>query len=187
MTMADTVAVMNQGRIEQMGHPEELYDLPRTAFVATFVGQSNLGEGRVTGRDGANLIAEVAGTSVRVPLNRSHVEGDRILFGVRPEKVRISEGRPVDVGNDVRATVLDVSFTGVATQYLVRVPSGAVWGVYEQNLDVERNSIRPGDEVWLSWESGHAFAVDGSGLDGAESPRGIGLGEAVAGSAGAPS
>ena len=159
MTMADTVAVMNHGRIEQMGHPEALYDLPETAFVANFLGQSNMGEGVVTDRDGEYLVAEVAGTTVRVPKNRATVEGDEIFFGIRPEKVSIAEERPQGVGNDVRATVVDVSFTGVATNYLVTVPSGATWGVYEQNLDVERNTIRPGDDVWLSWESGHAFAV----------------------------
>lgn len=159
MTMADTVAVMNHGRIEQMGHPEALYDLPETAFVANFLGQSNMGEGVVTDRDGEYLVAEVAGTTVKVPKNRATVEGDEIFFGIRPEKVSIAEERPQGVGNDVRATVVDVSFTGVATNYLVTVPSGATWGVYEQNLDVERNTIRPGDDVWLSWESGHAFAV----------------------------
>ena len=159
MTMADTVAVMNAGRIEQMGHPEELYDLPRTSFVANFVGQSNLGVGDVTGTDGDNLVVEVAGTTVRIPKARSAVHSGRITFGVRPEKVRISSDQPTGAGNDVKAQVVDVSFTGVATQFLVTVPSGATWGVYEQNLDVDRNTLRPGDDVWLEWDSGHAFGV----------------------------
>lgn len=159
MTMADTVAVMNQGRIEQMGHPEALYDLPRTAFVSTFLGQSNIGAGRVVDRDGDFEVLEVAGTRVKVHRERSGGEGDDVLFGVRPEKVTIHEHRPDDAGSDVRAVVQDVSFTGVATQYLVEVPSGSVWSVYEQNLDVERNTIRRGDEVWLSWKDAHAFAV----------------------------
>ncbi|WP_191563106.1 ABC transporter ATP-binding protein [Janibacter melonis] len=159
MTMADTVAVMNQGRIEQMGHPEALYDLPRTAFVSTFLGQSNIGAGRVVDRDGDFEVLEVAGTRVKVHRERSGGEGDEVLFGVRPEKVTIHEHRPDGAGSDVRAVVQDVSFTGVATQYLVEVPSGSVWSVYEQNLDVERNTIRRGDEVWLSWKDAHAFAV----------------------------
>ncbi len=159
MTMADTVAVMNAGQIEQMGHPEELYDLPRTAFVANFVGQSNLGVGRITGTEGDNLVVEVAGTTVRIPRARSSVSEGEIMFGVRPEKVRISTDQPTGAGNDVKATVVDVSFTGVATQFLVTVPSGATWGVYEQNLDVDRNTVRPGDSVWLEWDSGHAFGV----------------------------
>jgi spermidine/putrescine transport system ATP-binding protein len=159
MTMADTVAVMNHGRIEQLGHPEAMYDLPRTAFVANFLGQSNLGRGRITGRDGDNLVVEVAGTTVRIPQVRSSVSDGEITFGVRPEKVRITTTQPVGAGEDVKARVEDVSFTGVATQFLVTVPSGATWMVYEQNLDIERNAIRPGDEVWLEWESGHAFGV----------------------------
>ncbi len=159
MTMADTVAVMNLGQIEQLGHPEVLYDLPKTTFVANFLGQSNLGTGRVTGTDGDNLVVEVAGTTVRIPKARSTVSDGDITFGVRPEKVRISDHKPDGAGNDVKATVVDVSFTGVATQFLVTTPSGATWGVYEQNLDVARNHLRPGDEVWLEWDSGHAFGV----------------------------
>jgi spermidine/putrescine transport system ATP-binding protein len=159
MTMADTVAVMNRGKIEQLGHPEALYDLPRTSFVANFLGQSNLGHGRVTGRDGDSLVVEVAGTTVRIPAARSSVSEGAITFGVRPEKVRIATTAPAGAGEDVRARVTDVSFTGVATQYLVTVPSGATWMVYEQNLDVQRNSLRPGDEVWLEWDAGHAFGV----------------------------
>lgn len=160
MTMADTVAVMNQGRIEQMGAPAVLYDLPRTAFVANFVGQSNMGVGRITGRDGDHLVAEVGGTPVRVPQARSTVREGEVFFGIRPEKVRIHEDQPVGAGSDLKATVVDVSFTGVATQYLVTTESGARWSVYEQNLDVSSEMTRPGDVVWLTWDPGHAFAVE---------------------------
>ncbi|MBP6997447.1 MAG: ABC transporter ATP-binding protein [Phycicoccus sp.] len=159
MTMADTVAVMNHGRIEQMGPPAQLYDLPQTAFVANFVGQSNLGIGAITGTDGDYLVADVQGSTVRIPRARSSVSSGEVMFGVRPEKVRIERDRPAGVGDDVRGTVLDVSFIGVATQYLVRLPSGAVWGSYEQNLDVEPLDLRPGDDVWLTWHKAHAFGV----------------------------
>ena len=159
MTMADTVAVMNGGHIEQMGSPDELYDLPRTEFVANFVGQSNMGEGNIVDTDGDNLVAEVAGTKVRVPKSRSSVHDGTVYFGVRPEKVKVSRERTEGMGSDVAAEVLDVSFLGVATQYLVRVPSGNVWSVYEQNLDVEPIDLRPGDQVWLTWSHLHAFGV----------------------------
>lgn len=160
MTMADTVAVMNHGRIEQMDSPEALYDLPSTAFVANFVGQSNLVRARVTGRDGEYLVADAAGTTVRVPTARAAVTEGEVLFGVRPEKVRIHEARPEGTGDDLRASVVDVSFTGVATQYIVTVASGRRWVVYEQNLDVDPQSVRPGDDVWLSWNPAHAFVVE---------------------------
>jgi spermidine/putrescine transport system ATP-binding protein len=159
MTMADTVAVMNHGRIEQMGAPEQLYDLPRTSFVANFVGQSNLGSGRVVDRDGSHVVADILGTKVKIPLARTAVHDGEVTFGVRPEKVRVMRTPPQGAGDDVKGVVLDVSFTGVATQYLVRLPSGAVWSCYEQNLDVEPIDLRPGDDVWIAWNPHHAFGV----------------------------
>lgn len=171
MTMADTVAVMNGGRIEQLGEPETLYDLPRTPFVAGFVGQSNLVPATVTDTDGGHLVLDAAGTRVRVPRNRAAATEGKVLFGVRPEKVTLHADRPGGdgTGTRVRATVVDVSFTGVATQYLVTVPSGGEWTVYEQNLDVEPRHTRPGDEVSISWNPSHAFVVAAEGVpEGAE-------------------
>ena len=159
MTMADTVAVMNRGRIEQQGPPAELYDLPRTRFVATFLGQANTGVGTIEGTDGDHLVADVLGTRVRIPTKRSPVHAGDVLFGVRPEKVTVSRTQPEGVGNDVRGVVRDVSFLGVATSYLVDMPSGATWSCYEQNLDVDPIDLRPGDEVWLTWNPSHAFGV----------------------------
>ncbi|HPF79358.1 ABC transporter ATP-binding protein [Nostocoides australiense] len=184
MTMADTVAVMNHGRIEQMGPPAQMYDLPKTAFVANFVGQSNLGHGRITGRDGDFFVADVHGSTVKIPAARSAVDSGDILFGVRPEKVHLARDshdvidrtRKVALGDDMKATVVDVSFIGVATQYLVQVASGATWSVYEQNLDVDPIDLKPGDPVWIEWDPAHAFAV---AAEGAEIPAGPVLGDPV--------
>lgn len=159
MTMADTVAVMNHGRIEQMGPPVAMYDLPATAFVANFVGQSNLGTGRIIDRDDTSHVAEVSGTKVRIPVDRCAVTTGEVTFGVRPEKVQVARERPEGAGEDVRGRVLDVSFTGVATQYIVELPSGGTWSAYEQNLDLRPLDLTRGDEVWLSWNHGHAFGV----------------------------
>jgi len=159
MTMADTVAVMNRGRIEQLGAPEELYDLPRTRFVADFLGQANTGVGTIKDVEGDHLVVNVLGTPVKILKSRSQVHEGDVLFGVRPEKVTVSRTRPEGAGNDVRGVVRDVSFLGVATSYLVDMPSGATWSCYEQNLDVEPLDLRTGDEVWLTWNPGHAFGV----------------------------
>lgn len=159
MTMADTVAVMNKGKIEQMGAPAALYDLPRTRFVANFLGQANIGEGTIEGSDGDRVVADVLGTKVQIPKSRTQVHEGKVLFGVRPEKVTVSRKQPDGVGNDVKGVVRDVSFLGVATSYLVDMPSGATWSCYEQNLDVDPIDLRPGDEVWLTWNPGHAFGV----------------------------
>lgn len=162
MTMADTVAVMNAGHIEQMGAPEALYDLPETAFVATFLGQSNLTRGQAS-KDGDWVTFSHQDERFRVPIDRCAASSDDVLLGIRPEKCRVHDSDP-GPSTDARsvmgpATVLDVSFIGVATNYLVRSPAGNNWAIYEQNMDVEPQHLRPGDDVWVSWAPQHAFLV----------------------------
>ena len=78
MTMADTIAVMNEGEIEQMGSPADLYDNPETAFVANFLGQSNLIKGRIEGSDGDNLVVDLFGQKIAMPKKRSHAVDNSI-------------------------------------------------------------------------------------------------------------
>lgn len=163
MTMADTVAVMNLGRIEQLGAPEVLYDLPRTRFVANFLGQSNLVEGRLVDSDGADPVVQAGDAKLRLRGKRlAEGSGDEVIFGVRPEKTRIHDSDPGETARGAclgPGTLLDVSFIGVATQYLVDMPGAGRWAVYEQNLDLDRIDNKPGDQVWISWDPGHAFGV----------------------------
>lgn len=160
MTMADTVAVMNRGRIEQMGPPVEVYDLPRTAFVANFLGQSNLVQGEVSGRSGDDLVVSAYGASFTVPAARSTRHDGAILVGVRPEKLSIaSAGASVpDRSNRITGKVTDASFTGVSTQYLVMTSWGDEWMVFEQNRSAD--ILRPGDEVVVHWAPEHTFGLD---------------------------
>src|SRR4051794_880281 len=90
MTMADTIAVMNAGKVEQLGPPGELYDAPATVFVANFLGQSNLVRGHVTGRTGDDVVLDVHGRKIVVPEARSSASGTEVFVGVRPEKIRMS-------------------------------------------------------------------------------------------------
>lgn len=161
MTMADTVAVMNKGRIEQVGAPEELYELPRTAFVADFLGQSNLFVTEVTGRDSTSLTARVGGRTVSVPLSRAQRSDGRITLGVRPEKLLLHTTEPepsagINVLGPGRVT--DVSFSGVSTQYQVAVPGLGVLSVFAQNLAFGP-VVDVGAEVWLSWRMEHGFVL----------------------------
>ena len=162
MTMADTIAVMNEGRIEQMGTPEDLYENPRTVFVANFLGQSNLIKGQIVGTDGDNNIIEVHGQKVTVAKNRSHSDGNSVLIGIRPEKIDIDyENEPAD-GNVLRGgKVVDVSFIGVSTQYQVEMPWGQELMVFEQN-DGTTPMLEVGDMVRLQWMPKFTFALDGS-------------------------
>ncbi|MDQ1665466.1 MAG: spermidine/putrescine transport system ATP-binding protein [Actinomycetota bacterium] len=164
MTMADTIAVMNNGRIEQLGNPEELYESPTTTFVANFLGQSNLIRSSVTGTSGTDVQLEVHGGRLAMPQSRRNGATDDLLIGVRPEKIRISP-----TGQDANAeqnellggVVTDASFTGVSTQYLVRMPWGQELMVFAQNVGVG-GVLAPGTQVDLRWDPAHTFALDGS-------------------------
>ena len=167
MTMADTIAVMNKGRIEQLGSPEQLYELPRTAFVANFLGQSNLFTGPVVGETTSMISVDVAGHAVIVPKSRSHRHGGTVSVGVRPEKLSLHrEQPPTDTGRNLLGPgrVIDVSFTGVSTQYLVVVPGIGTLVVFEQN-----RTFGPvggeGEEVWVSWNVEHGFGLDDDPAD----------------------
>ncbi|MCZ3386023.1 MAG: ABC transporter ATP-binding protein [Actinomycetia bacterium] len=160
MTMADTIAVMNAGRIEQMGAPIELYENPVTTFVANFLGQSNLIKGQLTGKSGGDALLEVQGQRMAMPTARVHSERDDVWVGVRPEKVQISRaGTPTDGENSIAGRVTDASYIGVSTQYLVQLPWGQEVGVFSQNLSTE-GPLGTGDDVVLHWNPAHTFALD---------------------------
>jgi spermidine/putrescine transport system ATP-binding protein len=162
MTMADTVAVMNHGVIEQMGAPAELYENPRSTFVANFLGQSNLIEGNVRNRAADIVTVDMHGIDVSIPVPRAHAPGDRGWIGIRPEKVLIGEvGEELDApGNTIPGGVVsDVSFVGVSTQYLVRMPWGQELQVFQQNTGRHR-IFHTGEPVELSWRPEYAFLLD---------------------------
>ena len=161
MTMADTIAVMNEGKIEQMGSPADLYDNPETAFVANFLGQSNLIKGTITGNDGDSLIADLYGQKISLPKNRSHAVDNSMYAGIRPEKFRISLlDTPVSGNVLTGGRIEDVSYIGVSTQYQVEMPWGQELMVFEQNDD----GVAPfnkGDAVNISWAPIFTFALRG--------------------------
>jgi spermidine/putrescine transport system ATP-binding protein len=164
MTMADTIAVMNAGRIEQLGPPVELYEAPATAYVANFLGQSNLIRATVQERSGHEVRFEIAGQRLGMPASRCSGGGAEILVGVRPEKIRLqSADQSLPPGKNTLAggIVSDASFTGVSTQYLVRMPWRQEIMVFAQNLGV--GDVRPvGSNVTLCWEPEHTFGLDGA-------------------------
>lgn len=161
MTMADTVAVMNKGRIEQMGAPEELYELPKTVFVANFLGQSNLFAVDVSGGTDQVIHTNSAAGTISVPRGRTERESGAITVGVRPEKLRLHSSAPAaDAKSNVigPGRITDVSFIGVSTQYAVEVPGAGTVQVFSQNVEAGP-AARLGDEVWLSWFVEHTFGL----------------------------
>jgi spermidine/putrescine transport system ATP-binding protein len=163
MTMSDRIAVMNRGRYEQLGDPESLYERPTTRFVAGFLGVSNLLPATVAGTADGYAVARFADdATVRVP--RGLVNGSTAIeVGVRPEKIRMHKaGETPSVGfNELDGTVIDASYLGVSTSYVVEARSGARLTIYEQNVErtVHGSLHRPGDTVRLSWSPDHTFVV----------------------------
>ncbi|MER6096947.1 ABC transporter ATP-binding protein [Streptomyces sp. NPDC001728] len=165
MTMADQVAVMNGGRVEQLGAPADLYENPQTTFVANFLGTSNLIEAEVQ-ETGADVLVTAGGGKLRVPGDRctSAVrQGGKVLVGVRPEKISLAHaddaGSIAEGRNRVAGRIVDSSFIGVSTQYVVNSPAGAELQVYEQNIERDTRLV-PGAEVVLHWNPAHTFGLD---------------------------
>ena len=173
MTMADTIAVMNEGRIEQLGSPADLYENPKTAFVANFLGQSNFIKGTLESTSGADQFVNLQGTRIAIPAARNSSTHKSLLVGIRPEKFRIHNVGDSTTGNKLEGGIVtDISFVGVSTQYQVEMPWKQELMIFEQN-DGGAPNLRKGDAVILSWEPHFTFALDGdedvtSGLSGAD-------------------
>jgi spermidine/putrescine transport system ATP-binding protein len=165
MTMADTIAVMNAGRIEQEGGATDLYERPATEFVAKFLGDCNLVDGKLGKREGG--IADFVthdGAHLRVPEERfaPAVNGGPVRVGVRPEKLTlIPAGVDVPSGaNALRGRVEIASFLGTAIQYVVHTTGGEEFTAIEQNrLGTEPDSIGAGRDVTLAWDPAHSILV----------------------------
>jgi spermidine/putrescine transport system ATP-binding protein len=149
MTMADQIAIMRAGKIEQLGTPTELYESPRTAFVAGFLGISNLLPGTVTGPSAVRLDD---GTDVRVPAEAIAGRTGRVAVGVRPEKIRLGHGEE----NRLTGRLLETAYVGVATQYVLQTKNGNV-SIYVQNSEPGANEQSPAE---ISWSPDSTFVVD---------------------------
>ncbi|BFV57097.1 ABC transporter ATP-binding protein [Kitasatospora sp. CMC57] len=161
MTMADTIAVMNGGRVEQLGAPADLYENPGSTFVANFLGQSNLIPAEVTGSADGSLLLSAGGTRLAVPRARCATEASNVYLGVRPEKITIAgaDSEVAEGRNRLTGTVVDSSFIGVSTQYVVRADTGQELAVFEQNMD-RTTRLTPGAPVVLHWNPAHSFGLD---------------------------
>jgi spermidine/putrescine transport system ATP-binding protein len=162
MTMADTIAVMNQGVIEQMGAPGDLYENPVTTFVANFLGQSNLIMTDIIDASGPEVVVDCQGQKIGVTAERCHANGRKAWLGIRPEKIfasHVGEAEGTDSNVLTGGRITDVSFVGVSTQYLVAMPWDQELMVFEQNTG-RRPLFNNGDAVDLSWSSEHAFLLD---------------------------
>jgi spermidine/putrescine transport system ATP-binding protein len=161
MTISDRIAVMNKGRIEQLGPPEEVYERPATEFVAEFLGASNLLDGTYRGsHDGLGLVDLASGATIRIPTAQGWRTGERLRIGVRPEKIEIlaaGEG-PTGTQNVVAATLRTAVFAGVSFQYFFQTQEGREMSAFDRNA-TGGAVARPGEAVRLAWAPEHTFVI----------------------------
>jgi spermidine/putrescine transport system ATP-binding protein len=162
MDMADTVAVMNKGRIEQMGAPEALYERPKTLFVSKFLGQSNIFVGDVVESSGDSVSISVGGRQIKVPANRAEKTTGKIAIGVRPEKAFFHEDAEPAASAGLNVVgpgeIIDIRFTGVSNQYLIDIPNLGEVTVFAQNIG-KSPVTELGAKVWVSWKVEHSFGL----------------------------
>ena len=161
LTMSDRIAVMNDGSIEHLGTPREIYEHPRTRFVAGFIGTSNLLTGTVSRLDGDLAIIQISPDErIIVPVqDRAVGEGSRLELTVRPEKIDLTTARPSGEGCALRGTVTEVVYLGTSTNFSVTTSAGADVVVFQQNSASAANVAARGDSVWLSWNPQHSYPI----------------------------
>jgi spermidine/putrescine transport system ATP-binding protein len=168
LTMSDRLVVMNAGKIEQLGSPREVYERPRTRFVAGFIGTSNLIEGPVRSIDQGTAVLDTSpDESVVVPAaDQVGAEvGKPLELTVRPEKIRLTDSRPDGDACAIRGRVVEVVYLGTSTQYAIRTPDGSDLLVFVQNASDADDIAARDTDVWLSWRPEHSLAIASSNGD----------------------
>jgi spermidine/putrescine transport system ATP-binding protein len=159
LTMSDRLAVMNDGRVEQVGGPQEIYEQPATRFVAGFIGTSNLLAGRVSRVSGEEAVIEVSPDERIVLPRRAASPGDEVELTVRPEKIIIAASPPEADGCVLRGTVTEVVYLGTSTNFSVMTTTGADMVVFQQNATSGRSQPGRGETVWLSWHPRYSYPI----------------------------
>ncbi|MCT7374585.1 ABC transporter ATP-binding protein [Chelativorans salis] len=152
LTMSDRIVVMNAGRVEQDGTPEELYFRPQSRFVAEFIGETNLLEGTVRGSDGDAIVIDWNGIEVRGSAHGAKpATGDAVMAALRLENVNCYSTRP-QAGNAIEGRIVNKLFKGSRTALDIRVGErdDAVIKAY---LDAREADSLPPEQLWIDWDA----------------------------------
>ena len=155
MTVADRIGVMNQGRLIQVATPAEIYEQPNSRWVADFIGDVNLIEGRVveSSADGTT-VASASIPTLRAAAAPDAKPGDTVWVALRPEKIKIARDVPAAGVNRAEGDVWEIGYLGDFSIYKVRLGDGFVINAAAANMTrLTERSIAVGDRVWLSWSA----------------------------------
>src|SRR5689334_24193706 len=154
LAMSDRIAVMNGGRVEQIGSPREIYEHPQTAFVADFIGSLNAFDFRVDELIGDSAVMRLGETGrIVVPVDAGHSPGETLRVAVRPERIQIGTA-PAHGGSQLDGTVAEIVFLGMYTQFHVDTEAGRLF--VHRLADEPAAALEPGAKVALSWEAEQA-------------------------------
>jgi spermidine/putrescine transport system ATP-binding protein len=165
MTMSDRIAVMRGGVVEQLATPRELYARPASAFVAGFIGVSNLITVRVDRREGGMLAMELADGERLLAVDAGGA-GDEVQITVRPEWIKLGEESVGERESRVTGTVTDIVYLGSVTQLLVLLRTGERLTVHRLNDQIDHVDPHPGEQVVLRWAAEHSYVIGTSATAG---------------------
>ena len=165
MSISDRIAVMNKGVIEQVGPPAQVYEAPRSSFVAAFIGDTNFLDGKITDKIDTHFSrCEVNGFgSIVIDNDKPVAPGDRIHLSIRPEKLLVSRDKP-EIGpldNAVEGKVEDVIYYGSHTRYWVRCGEWKLCAeMQHRTFLLDHTPPKWGDTVWLMWDANDGFLLE---------------------------
>lgn len=155
MTVSSRIAVMNKGELAQVAPPADLYEHPHSRFVADFIGDVNILEGRVCGHtsDGVAIHWREGAAPLTAETDAPPAMDTQVWLALRPEKIGISKTKPADMDNAVEGKVLDIAYLGNITTYHVRLATGEIFKAQETNRTrIAKRSLTWEDKVWVSWD-----------------------------------
>jgi spermidine/putrescine transport system ATP-binding protein len=169
MTMSDRIAVMNLGVVEQLATPRELYQRPASAFVAGFIGTSNLVTMRVDRHEDGLLVMDLGEGERILAVDPGGAAGTEHTITVRPEWIKLAreDAGARDRACHIGGTVVDVVYLGSVTQMIVILRTGERLTVHRLNDEVGAEEPRPGDRVTLHWDAAHSFVIGAPARDDA--------------------
>ncbi|MBX3598656.1 MAG: ABC transporter ATP-binding protein [Rhizobiaceae bacterium] len=155
MTMADRIAILDKGEVMQVATPAEIYEAPNSRFVANFVGNVNMFEGKLTAREGERVtIAGSSGAEIKVVNAGDAAQGGDVAFAIRPEKIKVSSKRPGNsAANAMQGEVYDIAYLGDMTIFHIKLDDGQI--IKASTMNSSRTVEDPlswSDQAWISFE-----------------------------------
>jgi spermidine/putrescine transport system ATP-binding protein len=157
LTMSDRIAVMNQGRIEQVAAPKEIYDSPQSKYVADFIGETNLLEVKVLSHTGSGIVAEFSGSKLGGRLGKNQKMAENMTLSVRPERIRLEKEERMEQPFALPGIVEETIFVGSFVRTIVRLAGGTQ--IFTMSPSMGKASFVAGEHVWVSWDEEDGIVI----------------------------